>query len=221
MSGRLDLRLYLVTDPSFGPDLRRVVVPAVEGGVTCVQVRAKHATPDELQEQVAGLRAALEGAGVPVLADDRVTPGADGVHIGRHDAHPTAVRAQVGPDGVVGWSVEDLAQLDDGAALRACDYLAVSPVHATPTKRDTAEALGLDGVRAVTARVGGRLPVVGIGGLDRTNAAAAVAAGLDGVAVVRAVGAAADPCSAARRLRAVVDDALGARAGGDAAGGPA
>lgn len=211
MSGIPDLRLYLVTDPSFGADLRGVVVPAVEGGVTCVQVRDKQAPPAEVEAQVRLLREALVGSGVPVLANDHVLPAADGVHGGLADAHPTVLRAAAGPDAVVGWSVETLAQLDDASALAACTYLAVSPVHDTPTKHDTAPALGLAGVASVAERVGGRLPVVGIGGLDETTAGPAVRAGLDGVAVVRAVGSDPDPRAAAARLRRVVDAALAAR----------
>ena len=203
-----DLRLYLVTDPSFGCDLRRVVVPAVEGGVTCVQVRAKRATVEELTAQVESLRDALAGSGVPLLSNDHVVRAAAGVHGGAGDAHPTELRAQVGPDAFVGWSVENLDQLDDEAAVSACSYVAVSPVH------DTAPPLGLRGVAHVARRVDGRLPVVGIGGLDEDNARSAVAAGLDGIAVVRAIGGQADPGQAARRLRHVVDTALADRDGG-------
>lgn len=210
----LDLRLYLVTDPSFGTDLRHVVVPAVEGGVTCVQVRDKDATPDALAAQVVGLCGALAGSGVPVLTNDHLVAEADGVHVGRSDEHPVALRARTDADTVVGWSLEHLGQLDDVPALEACSYVAVSTVHPTPTKRDTAPAHGLTGVRAIVDRVDGRLPVVGIGGLDVTNAADAVAAGLDGLAVVRAIGAHDDPRTAARRLRRIVDDALVIRAGG-------
>lgn len=209
-----DLRLYLVTDPSFGSDLRRVVVPAVEGGVTCVQVRAKRATVEELTVQVESLRDALAGSGVPLLSNDHVVRAAAGVHGGAGDAHPTVLRAQVGPDAFVGWSVEHLGQLDDEAAVSACSYVAVSPVHDTATKRDTAPPLGLRGVAHVARRVDGLLPVVGIGGLDEDNARGAVAAGLDGIAVVRAIGGQADPGRAARRLRHVVDTALADRDGG-------
>lgn len=209
-----DLRLYLVTDPSFGPDLRRVVVPAVEGGVTCVQVRAKHASVDELAAQVASLRDALAGSGAPVLSNDHVVRGAAGVHGGTGDAHPSVLRARVGAHALVGWSVEHPDQLDDETAVSACSYLAVSPVHATVTKRDTARPLGLRGVARVVHRVRRRLPVVGIGGLDEHNARSAIEAGLDGIAVVRAIGSHPDPGRAARRLRHVVDAALADRDAG-------
>lgn len=208
---RIDVRLYLVTDPSFD-DLERVVVEGVEGGVTCVQVRDKTATPEQVEQVVGRLRSLLAGAGVPVLSNDVAVAG-DGVHVGVSDTPPHVLRESVGPGGVVGWSVNTLDQLDDEAALGACDYVAASPVFATPTKTDTSSPFGLDGVRALNERLDGRVPLVGIGGIDRTTVADVVRAGADGVAVVRAVGAAQDPRAAAKEMRSRIDAALADRGG--------
>lgn len=208
---RIDVRLYLVTDPSFD-DLERVVVEGVEGGVTCVQVRDKTATPEQVEQVVGRLRSLLAGAGVPVLSNDVAVAG-DGVHVGVSDTPPHVLRETVGPGGVVGWSVNTLDQLDDEAALKACDYVAASPVFATPTKTDTSSPFGLDGVRALNECLDGRVPLVGIGGIDRTTVADVVRAGADGVAVVRAVGAAQDPRAAAKEMRSRIDAALADRGG--------
>jgi len=103
------------------------------------------------------------------------------------------------PGGLIGLSVESLAQLD--AAERApVDYYGISPVFATRSKHDAAPALGLDGLRAI--RAGTRRPLVAIGGIDAGNAAQVMAAGADGLAVVSALCSSADPEAAARDLRA-------------------
>lgn len=206
---RADVRLYLVTDPSFD-GLERVVVEGVEGGVTCVQVRDKTATPEQVEQLVARLRSLLAGSGVPVLSNDVAVAG-DGVHVGVSDTPPHELRETVGAEAVVGWSVNTLDQLDDDAALEACDYVAASPVFVTPTKTDTSPPFGIDGVRALRERLDGRVPLVGIGGIDATNVADVVRAGADGVAVVRAVGAAQDPRTAATELRSRIDAALADR----------
>jgi thiamine-phosphate pyrophosphorylase len=52
------------------------------------------------------------------------------------------------------------------------------------------------------------LPVVGIAGIDATNAAAVIAAGADGVAVISALSRTSDPAAVAQSLRAIVDAAL-------------
>ncbi len=200
-----DLSVYLVTEPLVGLD--DVVGAAVAGGAGIVQLRDKTATTRELAAAVTRLRPVTAARGVPLVVNDDVEAArfADGVHVGASDVPPAVVRAELGPDAVVGWSVNDVAQLDDDAAVAACTYLAVSPVWATGTKPDHEPPLGLDGVRAVVERVAGRRPVVGIGGIDATNAHEVVAAGAAGVAVVTAITRSPDPAEAARALRAAVD----------------
>ena len=87
-----------------------------------------------------------------------------------------------------------------------CDYLGVSPVFATPTKTDTKEPWGLDGLAKI--RAFSRHPLVGIGGLHAGNAEAVVLAGADGVPVVSAVCASPDPFQASRELTGIIRAAL-------------
>ncbi|GGF39554.1 thiamine-phosphate synthase [Marmoricola endophyticus] len=202
----LDLAVYLVTDPVLvgGRDLVDVVAAAVAGGVGTVQLRDKQATTEQLVAQLDRLRTVVGDAALVVNDDLAAAAYADGVHVGADDVLPTVARERLGPEAVVGWSLHDLAQLDDAEQLAAIDYLAVSPVHATTTKPDHDPPFGLDGVRAVVDGLAARgvdLPVIGIGGLDAGNAAEVVAAGGAGVAVVSAICAAPDPTAAAREIR--------------------
>jgi thiamine-phosphate pyrophosphorylase len=96
---------------------------------------------------------------------------------------------------VLGISVATPEQAD--AAERAgADYVGVT-VFATPTKPD-AVPIGLDGLRAIVEATS--LPVVGVGGIDPSNAPEVLAAGAAGIAVVSAVGAAPDPVKATQEL---------------------
>jgi thiamine-phosphate pyrophosphorylase len=103
--------------------------------------------------------------------------------------------------GISAECLEDAIVAEKGGA----DYLGISPIYATPTKTDTAPALGLEGLRKIRKAV--RLPLVGIGGLNRDNAAEVVRNGADGVAVVSAIVAADDPEAAARELKQVIKEA--------------
>lgn len=209
----LDLRLYLVTDPSYD-DLDAIVAAAVAGGVTCVQVRDKNGTSAQREAAVARLRTGLPPSVAVLVNDDLAAARAgDGLHVGVSDTDPVTARALLGPDAVIGWSVNDVAQLEDAEQLAACDYVAASPVWSTPTKTDTTAPFGLDGVRELAALLGGRLPLVAIGGIDRDNVADVVAAGADGIAVVSAICAAEDPSSAAAGLLRAVDQGLATRGG--------
>ena len=198
------LHLHLVTDSALcGPrGILAVVEAAVRGGVTCVQLREKSLDTRAFVERARALKAWLGPLGVPLLINDRVDValacGADGVHVGQNDMAPEDVRRLM-PGGLIGLSVESLAQLD--AAERApVDYYGISPVLATRSKHDAAPALGLDGLRAI--RAGTRRPLVAIGGIDAGNAAQVMAAGADGLAVVSALCSSADPEATARDLRA-------------------
>jgi thiamine-phosphate pyrophosphorylase len=205
-----DYSLYLVTDSdlSLGRPLAQIVRAAVDGGVTCVQVREKACSTREYIERFMPIRALLQERGVPLIVNDRVDVAlaveADGIHLGQTDM-PLCMARQIAGDrlliGISCEAPEDAVEAErDGAA-----YVSVSPVFATPTKTDTAPALGLDGVRAIRAAV--RLPVVTIGGINAANAAAVIRAGADGICVVSAIVAASDPCAAARSLRRIVEEA--------------
>ena len=198
------LRLHLVTDSALcgARGILAVVEAAVRGGVTCVQLREKSLDTRAFVERARALKAWLLPLGVPLLINDRVDValacGADGVHVGQSDMAPEDVRRLM-PGGLIGLSVESLAQLD--AAERApVDYYGISPVFATRSKHDAAPALGLPGLRAI--RAGTRRPLVAIGGIDASNAAQVMAAGADGLAVVSALCSSADPEATARDLRA-------------------
>lgn len=207
----LDLRLYLVTDPAY-QGLDEIVAAAVSGGVTCVQVRDKAGTSAERLATVRRLRAALPPWVAVLVNDDvEVARAGDGLHVGVSDLDPVTARGLLGPDAVIGWSINDIAQLDDAAQVAACNYVAASPVWATETKTDTTEPFGLDGVSELAAMLAGRLPLVAIGGIDGKNAASVAAAGADGIAVVSAICAAPDPKAAAADLLKSIESGLRVR----------
>ncbi|QGK69109.1 thiamine phosphate synthase [Allosaccharopolyspora coralli] len=201
----IDWSLYLVTDTALcgHRGVVRTVREAVDGGVTVVQVRDPAATGRELYELVVSVHEALRGTGVPLLVNDRLdvalAAGADGVHLGQSDLPVEAARAVLGQQRVLGHSVSTSEEVE--AVPPEVDYLGVGPVVATPTKSDAADALGLDGLRDLTART--ILPCVAIGGVHADNAAEIAATGVAGLCVVSEICAADDPRSAAATLRKV------------------
>ncbi len=204
MRRAVDLTLYLVTDRelSRGRPLEDVVLAAVRGGATLVQLREKHTGTRDFVALARALRARLEPLKIPLIINDRVdvalASGAAGVHIGQRDmAYPDA-RRLMGPGAIIGLSVETPEQAAEAARLDV-DYLGVSPVFSTPTKTDTTTEWGIEGL-ANLARVSPH-PLVAIGGINATNARAVAAAGAAGIAVVSAICAAVDPEAAARELR--------------------
>ncbi|MGD1147634.1 MAG: thiamine phosphate synthase [Thermoanaerobaculaceae bacterium] len=207
MRGAVDYSLYLVTDRGLarGRPIEHVVSAAVEGGVSVVQIREKECGAAEFLALACRLRASLEGAGVPLVVNDRVDValacGAAGVHVGQEDLPCEVVRRLVGDSMLLGVSVATAGQA--AAAERAgADYVSVSPIFLTPTKPDACNAVGLEGLSEIRSAV--RLPVVAIGGINAANAPEVMRAGADGVCVVSAIMAAPDPRRAAAELRSAV-----------------
>jgi thiamine-phosphate pyrophosphorylase len=205
--GRLDARslgVYVVTSSGLvaGRGHREVALAAIEGGATAVQLRAKEPSDEELRPLASELAARCREAGVLFVVNDRVEvaleSGAAAVHVGQSDGLG-GVRERIGPEMVLGISVDGPAQARAAEASGA-DYLGVT-VWSTPTKPE-AVPRGPDGVGVVVRATS--LPVVGIGGIDASNAAEVLAAGAAGVAVVSAIGAARDPVAATRALAQVV-----------------
>lgn len=204
MKPMLDLTLYLVTDRSLsrGRSTENIVREAIAGGATCVQLREKHCGTRQFIAEARMLMALLQPAGIPLIINDRLdvalAAGANGVHLGQKDMAIADARRLAGPGLVIGISAESLADAVQAEAEGA-DYIGISPVFATTTKKDAAAPLGLDGIRRIRAAV--RLPLVAIGGITLENAESVISAGADGLAVVSAIVAAQCPRTAAAALK--------------------
>ena len=200
-------RLYLVCDAR----PREFLAAALRGGVDVIQLRDKALSDDGLVTAAREFRAAADAHGALFVLNDRPdlveACGADGVHVGQADGTPAAARAVVGPGAIVGRSTHAPEQ---GAAADAdpdVDYLAVGPVHATPTKPGRVAA-GVEYVAWAASHV--TTPWFAIGGLDASNVGEVTAHGASRIVVVRAITEAADPEAAARALRERLEVPLGA-----------
>lgn len=197
------LALIVVTDPDCGEgrELVATVRAALQGGAPSVQLRAKQETTREMLELARQLRVETRRTGALLFVNDRIDVAlaaeADGAHVGEDDLPVELARSIVPADFLLGMSV-DSAEAAVAAERAGADYVGVGPVFTTPSKLDAGPAIGLAGVAAVRAATS--LPVVAIGGIDRSNAAEVAAAGAHGVAVIRAVMQTADPAHAAREL---------------------
>jgi len=164
---------------------------AVAAGATVVQLRLKDAATDEVVSAGRG----FGDLGITFVVNDDVEAalalGADGVHLGQGDEGAERAR-EAGL--LLGRSVSRPEQ----ALAADADYLGAGPVWATPSKEDAEPLIGLEGLREIAAVA--RVPVIAIGGIDASNAAACLEAGATGVAVIRA---ATDPA-----VRSALDAAL-------------
>ena len=202
-----DLSLYLVLDPDLCAEIGMVETArlAVAGGATMVQLRDKHAATIGMIETGRALKQAFEGTGALLIVNDDVEAaiaiGADGLHIGQEDMDAHKARTMIGPDMILGLSVET-APLAAAVDPDLVDYTGVGPVFATPTKADHKQPIGFDGLAKLVKA--SPVPSVAIGGLKADHVAQVFAAGAKGVAVVSAICGTPDPEAATRRIAAEI-----------------
>ncbi len=198
------LRLYAVTDRRWAKEITLCdqVEQAILGGATCVQLREKDLPRDAFYDEAVRMRALCSRYHVPLIINDDVeialACGADGVHVGQSDMAVAAIRARAGKKLIVGATAKTVEQALAAQAAGA-DYLGSGAVFGTETKPDAkpmSMALLAQIVHSVT------IPVVAIGGIDRSNIARLAGTGAAGTAVVSGIFAAQNIESECRFLRA-------------------
>jgi len=207
---KFKLDVYLVTDRdlSKGRSLEWVVEEALKGGTDIVQLREKYMETVDFLEEARRIKAITDRYGKVLLINDRIDValaiGADGVHIGQSDIPYHDARRLLGPDAIIGLSVETYEQAREANDFDV-DYIAISPVYRTPTKEELTEELGLEGVKKITEIC--RHRAVGIGSIKAHNAGDVIRAGAEGVAVVSGICSADNPQAATRELKQKVEEA--------------
>lgn len=203
--------LYAITlDDLDAARQRDAVSRALDGGIDMLQFRVKGGEPARREALARELKALCDAAGVPMIVNDDVALAlaidAAGVHVGRDDGDPSAIRARIGPRRLLGVSCYDDWSRAVGVTGVA-DHVGFGSVFASSTKPAAVRApLSL----FARARAAG-LPAVAIGGIDRTNAHLPIEAGAEAVAVITDLFARGDPADSARALRRVIRAALARR----------
>ncbi|MDW2982878.1 thiamine phosphate synthase [Rhodanobacter sp. KK11] len=194
--------LYAITD---GPraDLLDVVAQALAGGTRLLQYRDLSDDTARRRAEATALAQLCRAYGVPLIIDHDIAlalaAGADGVHLGRDDDDPTAVRAVLGEHAIVGVSCYGSLSRAQAAARAGASYVSFGAFFPSPTKPQAA-CVPLDLLRQ-SAALG--VPRVAIGGITPDNGAALVEAGADYLAAVTAVFAVPDVRAAAQRFAAL------------------
>ena len=164
---KLDFDLYLVTDPQFDP--LNTVKKALKKGVKIVQFRDKYAKKEQFLRMAKDLKKITDKHKAVFIVNDHLdiakTIDADGVHLGQEDGSIIKARKILGLSKIIGRSVQTLAQAIQ-AQKQGADYLGVGPIFKTPIKPNE-KVVGLKILKQIVKKV--KLPVVAIGGIDRSN----------------------------------------------------
>lgn len=200
--------LCLVTDREacHGRPLAEVVGAAVGAGAGMVQLRDRGLPAKELLTLGEQLLLVVRAGGALLVVNDRVDVaialGADGVHLGAGSLPLRVARDLVGDRTLVGASVHGVDEAVRAQAEGA-DYLIVGTIFATPSHPGVVPA-GPRLIAEVARRVA--IPVLGIGGIDASNAGQVMAAGASGAAAITAIQSAPDVAGATSALLAAISE---------------
>ena len=200
------LLLYAVTDRDClkGKSLEKAVEEAILGGVTCVQLREKNASAEEIIEEAQRLLKICRKYSVPLIINDdyeaALRSGADGVHVGIEDAPVAEIRRIAGENFIIGATAKTVEQAKLAESSGA-DYLGVGAVFPSPTKTNAIRITPKQ-LSEICSCV--NIPAVAIGGITAGNVPEIKGCGHSGIAVVSAVFGAKDIKAAAEKLCEVV-----------------
>ena len=178
---------YFVTDKKLSKKgIASDVRQALTAGVKCVQYRDKEADAEKAYAEALELKRICKD--ITFLINDRLDLAlrldADGVHLGQDDLPVAMARRLLGEKKIIGLTVHSLEEARQ-AKKQGADYIAVSPVYATRTKKDAGRPCGTALIKKIKKQV--KLPVVAIGGINLSNADRIVRAGADGLCAISSV----------------------------------
>jgi thiamine-phosphate pyrophosphorylase len=198
------LKLCLVTHftAETFPQYEDFILPVARSGITAVQLRIKNCSHALFLEYARQLKSLLTPLAIPLIINDHVdialAVDAAGVHIGQGDMTPARAREVLGSDKIIGWSVENMEQLNTANELTTIDYIGASAVFPSTTKLDCKTIWGLAGLQELAAH--SKHPVIAIGGINVDNVASVIAHGAHGVAVVSAIHQHPEPAIITRKI---------------------
>jgi len=193
------LRFVLITDRHAARHPLPVVVQAaLEAGFTAVQLREKDLTAAELFQLGRELRSLTAQYEALLIVNDRVDVAlaveADAAQLGWQSLDVSAARKAAGERLAFGLGAHNVIEMRQAIRQRA-DFVLFGPVFPTPSKEGLVDPVGLETLQAMAIPT--PMPVVAVGGIDKTNVAQVLATRAAGVALIRAVVAADDPLQAA------------------------
>lgn len=191
--------LYAITN---GPraDLLEATARALQGGARMLQYRDLSDDAPRRFAEASALATLCQNHDVPLIIDHDIAlaraVAAQGVHLGRDDDDPLAVRAIMGEHAIIGVSCYDSLPRAQAAARAGASYVSFGAFFPSTTK-PLASLAPLELLRQSAALGMAR---VAIGGITPDNGRLLVEAGAEYLAAVAAVLAATDVRAAAQRF---------------------
>jgi len=194
--------LYVIVDVQIlhDRDIIGITQQAIKGGASIIQLRDKRRTGSESLDLARTLKHLCTSSNVLFIINDYVDRtlacNADGVHLGQGDMPILKARQLLPIDTIIGCSTSTLPEAHDAQSSGA-DYVALGSVYPTESKEQFRLA-GINTLQKVSQELS--VPLVAIGGINKTNIVEVVEAGANAIAVISAVTLATDVYQATQDL---------------------
>lgn len=182
-----EISLYFITDSKLTKkDVVEDVKAAISAGVKIIQYREKDKSTRQMVKEAAIIKEMCDGKAI-FLVNDRIdlalAVDADGVHLGQDDM-PYAIARKLLGDRIIGVTVHNISEAVDAENMGA-DYVGVSPIFDTSTKKDAGKGGGPKLIEDIKKKID--IPIVAIGGINLENIDNVINAGADSAAVISAI----------------------------------
>lgn len=161
-----------------------------EAGARWVQIRSKSLSSSEyLIAAQSSARVCQEFEALFIVNDSSevaLRAQADGVHLGSNDLSPKLARDILGPEVLIGGTVNSMADAEVLVADGVCDYAGVGPFRYTGTKQNLAPVLDSEELRSIILTLG-TIPSFLIGGLEPDDVDNVLSFGAYGMAACKAL----------------------------------
>ncbi|MBQ0139015.1 MAG: thiamine phosphate synthase [Kurthia sp.] len=185
------LDIYFIMGSQNSKEPIETLEKALQAGITCFQLREKgegRLTGIAYENFAKACQKMCRAYRVPFIVNDDVELAlkieADGIHVGQDDTAITEIRA-LAKDKIVGVSVHNEQELTF-AIQQGADYVGIGPIYSTKSKLDAKPPAGLNFL-SMARRQYSDFPIVGIGGIDESNARHVRSRGADGIAVISVI----------------------------------
>lgn len=179
--------LYVITAQANDRTHIDVAREALDAGAKIIQYREKNKSFEDMVTDCFLINEFCKEHDATFIVNDSIklalAADADGVHLGQMD--DSVLKAKEMLEGrLIGLSITSLADLKK-VNHKNVDYLGVGPIFETPTKEDATPAIGLDGLKKIRSKT--KLPIIAVGGINKTNCIDIYKAGINGIAVISAI----------------------------------
>ncbi|KAK4054971.1 thiamine biosynthetic bifunctional enzyme [Microbotryomycetes sp. JL221] len=194
---------------------------ALQGGITVVQIREKHVDSRQFLDIATKSKQLCDKYNVPMLINDRLDIALAincGLHVGQKDLPATVARQLLGPNQLLGVSVNTIQELDQVVNEGVADYIGIGPCYGTQTKKDLNPLMGTRGVRTILERLANNpIKAVVIGGVTPMTipnilrqSPAPLTTGqyrsLDGLAIVSSIATSTNPKQTVQQLKQLLTE---------------